>query len=168
MKKPSPRTAAFCAATTAVLATTAGTAVALSGDELAEFSAALVAGHSGMCLDTAGTATRQLPCAGADTQRFRFTAVAGQAGAYTIKHVATDRCAQPAPAGHRTVLAMGICADTASQRFTLRPATGERVALVNSTDRCVDVARAARTVNATILLWACNGRANQSWTLAPT
>jgi hypothetical protein len=125
----------------------------------------LTAAHSGKCLtvpSAAGAATQEAcsPAASA-RQTFRLTTVTG---GYRIAPLAGTGCLGASSTG-KSLRLVASCSGGTGQVFTAS-ASGNGYALKNvKTGTCVDVSRASKDNGATILLYKCNGNANQRWRL---
>jgi serine/threonine protein kinase len=128
-----------------------------SGTSVAPVGRALVVAASGKCLSsgagTEGTQLFQATCDGSAAQRWQTGSggtLRSSGKCMTVAGGATD---------DRTEIQLAGCNGTGSQRFHL---AGTQL-MADQSHKCVDIFGGASGTGA--VLWECNGRDNQTWTL---
>lgn len=148
------------------------------------FSGAVVARHSGQCLDDTnlsladGTQQQQYLCEGGAQQQWRFLEVAGSANTYTIVNQLSGKCLEVSGASvaDGAAVVQRTCAGTTNQQFILRKVTASGASekdfqlVARHSNKCVDVSGVSTAPRALIHQWTCNSTsqatpANQTWRL---
>jgi hypothetical protein len=119
--------------------------------------------HSGLRMDTSGSAVQQATPSDAQSQQWQVRA----RGGYTeVINRASGSCLDVSGGAvtDGAEVLQWQCHGGTNQQWTLRPAAGGTVSLVNrASGKCLDVVNASGANGAKLVQWSCTGSANQRW-----
>lgn len=125
--------------------------------------ATFTARHSGLRLDTSGSAVNQATASAAESQHWQLRAKPG--GYVEVINRATGSCLDVSggSAANGASVLQWRCHGGVNQQWTVRT-IDETVSLVNrSSGKCLDIPSGSTTSGTRLIQWTCSGSANQRW-----
>ncbi|WP_157984717.1 RICIN domain-containing protein [Lentzea terrae] len=130
--------------------------------------ATFTAQHSGLRLDTAGSAVQQATPSAAESQQWQLRAKPG--GHVEVINRATGSCLDVSggSAANGASVLQWRCHGGVNQQWTVRTVDATTVSLVNrASGKCLDVPSSSTASGTKLIQWTCTGSTNQRWTSRP-